>query len=159
MKERFTGDEWELLKVLPFQVFGLVAGSDGVIDRKERKALERQLRSAEVVANPLHRSLLHDILLEDIRVHPSASPSRMPGVAKSVKAVLRSHLDEEEYRDFIDSLFLSGLDVAHSSRGLRLGFGSQVSATENAALAAFAVQYELDSSAVRRRLGLDPHDH
>ncbi len=33
MKEKFTQEEWQLLKLLPFQVFVLVAGADGRIDK------------------------------------------------------------------------------------------------------------------------------
>ncbi len=155
LKDKFTAQEWELLKQLHFQVFGLVAGSDGVIDRKERAVLDRQLRSGELVANPLHRSLLTDILREDVRGNARStisSPILTP--TGSLKDLLRDRLTDSEYHDFINSLFGFGLEVARASGAGPLGLTGPVSPAEDAALNAFAVQYELDSDALRKRLGI-----
>jgi hypothetical protein len=155
LKNKFTDREWELLKQLHFQVFGLVAGSDGVIDRKERAVLERQLRSGELVSNPLHRRLLTDILKEDVRgnARPTiSSPILTP--TGSLKDLLRDRLTDSEYHDFINSLFAFGLEVARASGGGPLGLTGPISPEEDAALNAFAVEYELDSDSLRRRLGI-----
>lgn len=154
MKENFTEPEWTLLKRLHFQVFALVAGSDGTIDRREMAELKRQLDTGGLVADPLHRRLLVDIVRDDpdsYRV--DLIPNRMPAFASQVKGILHDHLSPTEYQGFIESLFASGLRVARSSGTNPLGFGKAVSKDERAALAAFAVQYDLDSDALQRRLG------
>lgn len=46
MKEKFTQKEWQLLKLLPFQVFVLVAGADGRIDKNEVAQLRKDLQDA-----------------------------------------------------------------------------------------------------------------
>lgn len=157
MREQFTEHEWELLKRLHFQVFGLVAGSDGVVDRKERSELERQLLTGEVVTDPLHRLLLTDLLKDDSATRLShVAPNRMPSAPKTIKAILRSRLTDDEYRSFIGSLFSSGLEVARASGSGPLGLGPRISSEERAALLAFAVQYELDAEVLARQLGVEP---
>lgn len=156
MKEHFTEPEWTLLKRLHFQVFALVAGSDGTIDRREMAELKRQLDTGGLVADPLHRRLLVDIVKDDPNSYRvDLTPNRMPGFASQVKEILRDHLSPSEYQGFVESLFASGLRVARSSGTNPLGFGRAVSKDERAALAAFAVQYDLDSDALQRRLGFD----
>lgn len=154
----FTPEEWELLKGLHFEVFGLVAGSDGRIDRKERAELERQVREGGLVYDPLHRRLLRDILQDEAawRLAPRA-PNRMPTRSAKVKSALRRHLTPGQYQRFIESLFRSGLEVARASGSSRLR-GGPVSREERSALTAFAVQYELDSGALRDWLGLEDRD-
>ena len=151
----FTPNEWEMLKHLHYQVFSLVAGSDGHVDRKEWAALERQLQQGPMVENPLHRRLLVDILKDGADRITDTGLNRMPPMPQTVKAVLRRRLSNEEYHDFIDSLFAAGLDVARASGAGLFGLGNPVSAAEKAALNAFAVQFDLDSKALRGRLGID----
>ena len=67
MKEKFTQEEWELLKLLPFQIFVMVAGADQNIDEKEITQLHEDLKSAPFYKDPLHRELFVDILSSDFK--------------------------------------------------------------------------------------------
>ena len=155
MKERFTTEEWDLLKLLQFQVFSLVAGADGRIDRKEQAELERQVRSGDFVADPLHRSLLTDLFQEGADAYlPRTAPNRMPPTHDRVKATLRAHLSQEEYDSFLRSLFSSGVRVAEASGTGPFGVGRAVSREERSALSAFAMQYDLDLEALAAHLGI-----
>ena len=66
MKSRFSDQEWELLKFLPFQAFTLVAGADGNIDKKEVKTFVGQFTEAAILRNPLHRSIMVELASSDI---------------------------------------------------------------------------------------------
>ena len=56
MKDRFSAEEWNQLKVLPFQVFILTAGADGRIDKKELEAVKQQFSEADGYDRSRHLS-------------------------------------------------------------------------------------------------------
>lgn len=147
MKERFTNEEWELLKFLPFQIFTLVAAADGNVDNKEIGTFLKQLESAATLKDELHRQLLVDLVREDHQrfLEGSLDMEKTMKSAEVIKPILVDKLSSEEYQRFIGSLFVGGLHIANASGGF-LGMGSKVSKEEKAALAVFGAIYEFDPS-------------
>jgi hypothetical protein len=146
MKERFTPEEWSLLKTLPFQVFVLVAGSDKKIDKKEIEQLQKDLQSAAFYRDPLHREVAVDILTSDIDalIKQAMDVSQFAARASRIKTFLHEKLSSEEYQRFVGSLFVDGLKIARASGGGAFGMGDKVSDEEKLALAALATLFDLD---------------
>ena len=145
MKEKFTQEEWELLKLLPFQVFILVAGADGRIDKEEVAQLQKDFREAPFYKDALHKELFIDILSSDINalIKEAGNVTRLAERTSQIKALLKQKLTPEEYQRFVGSMFINGVKVARASGGGVLGLGDKVSAEEKRALAAFAATFEL----------------
>lgn len=151
MKDRFSDEEWHLLKFLPFQAFMLVAAADGVVDESEMGILSAQLREAATLIDPLHRALFVDLVQEDLQEYVQGStPDRFAESLDPMKALLRDRLSEEEYQSFVASLFASGLEVARASGGRFLGVGDKVSREEMDMLATFAAAFGLEPQALER---------
>jgi len=146
MKEKFSQEEWELLKLLPFQVFYLVAGADGKIDQEEIGQLQKDLRDAPFYKDALHKELSIDILSSDIKalIREAGDITKLAERTSQIKALLKQKLTPEEYQKFLGSMFMNGVKVARASGGGVLGLGDKVSAEEKRALAAFAATFELD---------------
>jgi len=146
MKEKFTLEEWELLKLLPFQVFVLVAGADEKVDEKEVAQLQKDLRDAPYYKDPLHRELFVDILSSDINalIQKATDLSKFVERANQMKATLKAKLTPDEYQRFVGSMFVNGLRVARASGGGFLGRGDKVSEEEKRALFLFAATFDLD---------------
>jgi len=144
MKEKFTQEEWQLLKLLPFQVFVLVAGADGRIDKEEVAQLQKDLRDAPFYKDPLHRELFIDILSSDINalITEAADVTKLAARASQMKAILQQKLTPEEYQRFVGSMFINGVKVARASGGGVLGLGDKVSEEEKRALALFATMFD-----------------
>ena len=51
MKEKFSPEDWEELKVLPFIVFNMVAAADGEIDQKEVAQVAEELTKIPCTVN------------------------------------------------------------------------------------------------------------
>ena len=62
MRERFTTEEWEAVKRLPFVAFGMVAGADGALQREEAERFVEELRATAFCREPLRRALTQDVL-------------------------------------------------------------------------------------------------
>jgi hypothetical protein len=152
MKEKFSEVEWQLLKLLPFQVFILVAGADGKIDQDEIAQLQKDLRDAPFYKDPLHRELFIDILTSDINalIQEAADVSKLTERASQMRTILKQRLTPEEYQRFLGSMFINGLRVARASGGGPLGLGDKVSEEEKRALTAFAAIFELDLSSLSK---------
>lgn len=152
MKEKFTQEEWQLLKLLPFQVFVLVAGADGRVDKEEVAQLQKDLRDAPFYKDPLHRELFVDILSSDINslIREAADATKLPARASQMKTILQQKLTPEEYQRFIGSMFINGVKVARASGGGILGLGDKVSEEEKRALALFAAMFDLDAANVSK---------
>ena len=152
MKEKFTQEEWQLLKLLPFQVFVLVAGADGRVDKEEVAQLQKDLRDAPFYKDPLHRELFVDILSSDINslIREAADATKLPARASQMKTILQQKLTPEEYQRFIGSMFINGVKVARASGGGVLGLGDKVSEEEKRALALFAAMFDLDAANVSK---------
>jgi hypothetical protein len=146
MKEKFTSQEWEQLKLLPFQVFVMVAGADSKIDEKEIEQLQADLRTAPFYKDPLHRDLFVDILTSDIMalIKKAMDVSGFVERATQIKGILKAKLSTDEYQRFVASMFVNGIKVANASGGGFLGRGSKISPEEQRALLVFASLYELD---------------
>jgi len=146
MKEKFTPEEWQLLKLLPFQVFVLVAGADGRIDKEEIAQLQKDLRDAPFYKDALHRELFIDIVSSDINalILEVADVSKLVERANRMKTVLKQKLTPDEYQSFLGSMFINGLKVARASGGGVLGLGDKVSEEEKRALATFAAIFEVN---------------
>jgi hypothetical protein len=151
MKEKFTQEEWGLLKLLPFHVFVMVAGADRKIDKKEIAQLSEDLRTAAFYKDPLHRELFIDILTSDVNalVEEAMDISKLLGRANQIKAILKEKLTPDEYQRFVASMFIDGLKVARASGGGILG-GRKVSEEEELALNMFAAMFDLDPKSVSR---------
>jgi len=146
MREKFTQKEWELLKLLPFHVFVLVAGADQKIDEAEVAQLNEDLRTAPLYKDPLHRELFVDILTSDINalVKKAMDISKLVERANQMKTILKEKLTSEEYQRFVGSMFINGLKIARASGGGLLGLGDKVSEEEKRALLLFAAMFDLD---------------
>jgi len=146
MKEKFTPEEWEFLKLLPFQVFVLVAGADQKVDEAEVAQLQKDLQDAAFYKDPLHRELFVDILTSDINalIKEAMDLSKFVERANQMKATLKEKLTPEEYQRFVGSMFVNGLRVARASGGGFLGRGDKVSEEEKRALFLFAATFDLD---------------
>ncbi|MCI4646173.1 MAG: hypothetical protein MRY64_15430 [Hyphomonadaceae bacterium] len=145
MKERFTSEQWELLKYLPFQVFTAVAGADGNIDRKEIATFFDEIQKAALLKNELHR----EVMIELAQVNPekyireSMDFQKTIDSAELIKVFLKETLTESEFQDFVASVFITGIKVANASGGGWFG-GSKISKEERQALAVIAAVFELD---------------
>lgn len=150
MREKFTQEEWALLKLLPFQVFVLVAGADQQVDKAEMAQLEKDLRDAPFYKDPLHRELFVDILSSDINalIKEAIDLSKFVERANQMKATLKEKLTPEEYQRFVGSMFINGLRVARASGGGVLGLGDKVSEEEKLALVTFAATFDLDLESI-----------
>jgi hypothetical protein len=146
MREKFTQEEWELLKLLPFQIFVMVAGADQNIDEKEITQLHEDLKSAPFYKDPLHRELFVDILTSDFKglIQNAMDVSKLVERANQMKTALKQKLTSDEYQRFVASMFINGLKVARASGGGFLGRGDKVSDEEKRALLLFAALFELD---------------
>jgi len=155
MKEKFTQEEWQLLKLLPFQVFVLVAGADGRIDKDEVAQLQKDLREAPYYKDPLHRELFMDILSSDINalIKEAANVAKLAERASQMKVTLKEKLRPDEYQRFVASMFINGLKTARASGGGFLGFGDKVSKEEKRALVMFAAMFDLDIESMSKFFG------
>lgn len=154
MKEKFSEAEWELLKLLPFHVFVMVAGADRKIDKKELDQLNEELTKAPLYKDPLQRELMLDILISDANAlaQEAMDISKLLERTNQTKAILEEQLAVDEYQRFVASMFLFGLNIARASGGGFLG-GDKVSDEEARALSVFAAMFELDPESMSRFFG------
>ena len=145
-KARFTSDEWNSLKVLPFQFFAFVALADGEVDDEEFEQLREQFRNAAFYKSNMHRELLMDILQSDdlmALLKANASRSVIVKSAPALKALLKSKLPAAEYNHFMSSLFYTAFETASSSGTGNSGQGDKVSREEDLALDVLLGLYEI----------------
>lgn len=154
MKEKFTEDEWKILKILPLIAPVLVAGIDGKIDEMEKAEMDKQLKEAVWLKDPLHKELLIDLGRSDLDfvLEDAMSVPRSEFISK-VKGILKSKLTTDEYQRFIGSMFISGIKVAKASGGGFLGLGDKMSKDEAKALALFAALFDLDPKSIEKHFG------
>lgn len=155
MKEKFTHEEWQLLKILPFQVFIMVAGADGRIDKDEIAQLQKDLRDAPFYKDELHKELLIDILSSDINalIKEAGAATKVVERTNQMRTILKQKLTPDEYQRFLGSMFLNGLKVARASGGGALGLGDKVSKEEKGALITLATIFELDLGSLSNLFG------
>ena len=150
--ERFTDEEWELVKMVPFQAFGMVAGADGEVDKAEAEELfKRMTGGAMGYKDPLHKAVAMDIVGKDWG--PLIKGSMDPAVAhpEKIKTLLREKLTFQEYQSFLGSIFIDVVNVAKASGGGGvLKKKSPISEEEEKALQAILVFYGIDMQAVKK---------
>jgi hypothetical protein len=137
IRDRFSDDEWAILRRLPGIVWGFVASADGKVQAEEVAQMspgaERQLPSgtpalefAAMLLGEADRSSL-----------PAAGSVQAPEVARYdgdlglARGVLRRRLTSEEHRQVVEVLVASAREVAARSGGL---LRSKVDKDEEAAL-------------------------
>lgn len=155
MKEKFDAAEWELLKLLPFHIFVLVAGADSKIDQKEIDRMNEDIKSAPYYKDPLHRELALDILTSDVNAltKEAMDPSQLLERTQQIKIILKDRLTLDEYQRFVASMFICGLNIARASGGGLLGRGNPVSEQEKLALSAIAAMFELSVDSISKFFG------
>jgi hypothetical protein len=155
IKEKFTKDEWDLLKVLPFQVFLMVAASDADVDKKELEEFDKDLRGAPFYKDALHRELLLDVLTSDINalLQQAMDTNKFADRIRRMKSILQSRLSGEEYQRFVGSVFIDGIKIARASGGRPTGEGANVSEDEKRALVALAALFDVDMSSLSKYYG------
>jgi hypothetical protein len=149
MKERFSAQEWQDLRVVPLAAFYLVAGADGKVDEKEVAAFVTELAAGAALKDELHRELALDIA-SDVQTALASAQANAQGHVARAKGILKAKLSADEYQRFVGSLFISGLKVARASGGGFLGLGDKISEEEKAALAVFATVWELDPASLSK---------
>jgi hypothetical protein len=146
MRDRFTDAEWELVSTLPLQVFGFVAGADGTIDRAEINDLIDQIAIWQHLKSRLHGEILQSYADEAdfwrLLQHANSYADSLDK-AREIKAILKLRLRDDEYREFMSSLFWSGLEFAQSSGGGPFGILDTVSRAERKNLEVFADLYDV----------------
>ena len=152
MREKFTEEEWGLLKILPFHLFVMVAGADQDVDKAEIEALQNELRDAPVFKDPLHRALFLDIVMSDPMpyIKEAMNLGKLVERSMKVKGFLRKKLTEDEYQRFVGSMFIFGLNIARASGGGLFGRGNKISDEERMALAAFGSMFDLDVTSMSK---------
>ena len=150
MRARFADNEWAVIRTLPIQVFGFIAGADGKIDRDEINDLIDQIAEADRLPSPLHRAIMQSISREKdfwSLLQLAESYAETMEKSREIKRILKNALRPDEYEAFMRSLFWSGLEIAQASGGGPFGLMSPVSKSEQSNLDAFAELYEFEPNA------------
>ena len=105
MKERFTTEEWEHLRRLPFAIFVVVAGADEAITPDELRRFEDRLNEAATCVDPLERELLLGLLDADVDALLEDVMGALVEELETAKRILAARLSREEYHRFLGSLF------------------------------------------------------
>jgi hypothetical protein len=155
IKERFKRDEWELLKILPFQVFILVAASDANVDSAEVEQFQRDMSTAAMYKDVLHRELMLDVVQGDMQslLKKAMDTSTFTDRMRRMKSILQARLTMEEYQRFVASVFIDGLKIARASGGRPAGEGANISEDEKRALVVLAALFDLDINSLPKYYG------
>lgn len=140
-RSEFTDDEWKILQNSPWIACLLVAGSDGVIDKKELREMFKQMTLA-AAAPGLLGEVLKSTLDDDhdprtdliLLAEEGETASQLVAAGKLVNQRMPDKVAEE----FKVNLLRVGYAVANASGGGFLGFGSKVSEEERTSLAVLA---------------------
>jgi hypothetical protein len=147
MKERFATEEWELVRCVPIQAFGIVAGADREPDPKEFEEFAgRMLRGAMTYKDVLHREVAQEFAGDDLGKRIQMAAETEVGTTREL---LRSKLSAEEYQSYLGSIFIDALAVARAMGTA----GSEISEQEQTMLAAFGLAWEIDLDEVKRIFG------
>jgi len=130
IKKKFSKDEWESLKLLPFQIFIAIAGADRKIDTKEKRAFVDFLKEAPFLKESLIKELFLDILSSaDFESYYDTSfRGGWRGFVdnlKRQKEILEQKLDSEEYQIIVGGFFVMAYSIANAS-GEILGTGERI---------------------------------
>jgi len=130
IKKKFSKEEWEALKLLPFQIFLAIAGADREIDSKEKRAFVDFLKEAPFLKESLIKELFLDILSSaDFKSYYDTSfRGGWKGFVdnlKRQKEILEQELDSEEYQIIVGGFFVMAYYIANAS-GEILGTGERI---------------------------------
>jgi hypothetical protein len=160
-RERFTDEEWSLVRHLPFDAFVAGALSEG-ISQEELAAFVGTLERALGLKDPLHREILIDWatgdqerVMEELRFELEESGSQMHNRFERTKPILHAKLTDDEYQSFVISVTMSALAVAAASTKKRGLFGKKkelISDQEAHALTGFAMLWDVDPRLFAERL-------
>lgn len=164
MRERFTDEEWGLVRHVPWDAFILVALADKKVEDAEIAAFTETLDKAVTLTDPLHREIALEwaqsggqAVGEELQFEMTESAAAMRTRFDRTKAVLKDKLTRDEYQGFVLSVTINGLAVAAASTGgKKKMFHKQkpISEEEATALAAFATAFDVDMAALQARLGI-----
>lgn len=156
MRERFSDEEWALVRHVPVDAFLMVAMVDGRLEEEETDSFADELTHAEAMVDPLHREVAEDLdmarggkLGEELAFQAAEDAAQMKSRIDGTRAMLREKLTADEYNSFVASSMITGMKVARAAGGGRIFHRKEkVSDREKTALAAFAAAYELDPGAL-----------
>jgi hypothetical protein len=140
-KALFSEDEWRNLLYTPVVVFGIVAGADGSIDKKEIKQFQDELIKGIVVDNRFMQQIMAEVLpvvpelLQDVltvKVDPKE-------VLENITRAIDAKLPLKDAYEFKLALVMTGKEIAEASGGFLGMFGSKMSKEEEQALAAISL--------------------
>lgn len=162
MRERFTDEEWKLVRHIPFDAFIFAALADKKVEEAEVAAFTETLEKAAALKDPLHREIALDWVAsgleaigQELQFEMSESNDAMHVRFDRTKPVLKDKLTHDEYQSFVLSVTINGMAVAAASAGKK-GFlrkKERISTEEAAALAAFATAFDVEFGALQARFG------
>jgi hypothetical protein len=156
MREKFTAEQWQTLKELPFIAFVFVASCDGKVDQKEIGEFANRVSSAAGYKDELHRELMMDVASTFEESFNHAIQRYTSGSAADdliqIRGVLDDKLTTDETQRFVASVIVDAIAIARCSGGGLFG-GNKVSDKEAEAIAALAMALGLDPASVQRYYG------
>jgi len=135
MRDKFSKEEWERLRILICQIFIAVAGADGIIDTKEKEAFVKFLENIPLSKEPS----IKEIFPSSKSFLPYFNVAYEEGIGgfnvnlKWVKEILKQKLDIKEFQNFGRMLFELGHEIAMASGGF-LGLGRKICKEEQMVL-------------------------
>jgi hypothetical protein len=177
MKNLFTEEEWEQLKLLPFLIFYVMASADGKIDDKESKCLFFSLERWYDYKITLIRELYSDIiytpeearkelfskshnLLYDSEKHnllygSNAPKIRLHQLLQQAQMFLLEKLTRDEFLDFVEGLWFLAYEIANASGGF-IGYGRKICTEEKKILDSLARILHIDSERHTKKTKSEP---
>ncbi|MBN1694442.1 hypothetical protein JW879_03465 [candidate division WOR-3 bacterium] len=177
MKEFFTEEEWEHLRLLPFLIFYVVASADGKIDDKELKSLYVWLKNWSCYKIPLIRELYYDIMhaseqskqeffsksyellygseRHNLLYGSNAPRVRLHELLLESQMFLVKKLSRDEFLDFMEGLWLLAYEIANASGGF-LGFGKKICKEEKKVLDSLVRVMHIDSGRYTKKAKKEP---
>lgn len=152
MIERFSPDEWELLKSIPMNAFLVIAGADGGLDANEAQTFMAEIGASTFLKDELHRELMAGMNDGFMSIMAAAS-EYTPESRERMKALLRARLSTDEYQRFFASVFISAIGIARASGGHAAGSAANANREEKEALIAWGVLWDLDPASVSKYFG------
>lgn len=151
MRERFMPEEWEVVKALPFAVFGAVASADGEVDDKEIKEFTDRMGRAAGYKDPLHREAMTEAASSDV----SGLVARAGAIElEKTRTFLQEKLSHDEYQSFMGSIFIDAAAVAKSSGGGGLfRKKDKIGDKESKILQGIAVLFQIDIENLSKYFG------
>lgn len=111
-KKEFSDAEWEILLILPFMVFMLIAKSDTRISREEIQAFVAYLKGAQQFKSFLLSELFSDINQKFDELIEKAIVSEPDRVIPRGVGLLKGRLENEELNNFKKGLYEIGESLA-----------------------------------------------